>query len=217
MKRSLCLIALCLLFNACALKHTPEHSSAAAYNVQLGLGYLAQNDRMRAREKLHRALMQDPDSIEPHLALAYYYETVGEQIKAQQTYQHALEILPQSGQVNNNYGVFLCSQGDYAQALVYFDRALADTYYPNSASAYENMALCLAKMNHPEAEKYAHLALQQDPKRNSLLLKLSFILAEQKQIARAQAYLDQYHRLSEPTPASMSLARQLSSSQISKT
>ncbi len=209
MKKIIVLLAFLFALNACSLKQIPENTTAASYNVQLGLGYLAQNERVRAKEKLLRALNQAPNTLAPHLALAYYYETVDEQAKAQYTYQHALKILPKSGQVNNNYGVFLCAQGDYSQALVYFERALLDPYYTNTASAYENTALCMAKMNNAKAANYAYLAVQQDPKRSGLFFKLSYLLAEQGETQQALAYLDEYHQLNAPTQASMALVRKL--------
>jgi type IV pilus assembly protein PilF len=194
MKTIICVIT-ALLLNACSVKHTPENLTAAGYNVQLGLGYLAQDDRLRAKEKLLRAVEQAPNSQETQLALAYYYEIVGDRLAAEQIYQQALDIEPKAGQVNNNYGAFLCTQGEYQQALVHFERAAQDSHYYQTANAYENAALCSAKMAQfaPTAH-YADLALQQDPHRVNMLLKLSYLLEQQGHKTLAQHYLNRYQQ-----------------------
>ncbi|MFA6037607.1 MAG: type IV pilus biogenesis/stability protein PilW [Legionellales bacterium] len=173
------IIIAALLLNACSTKHTPENTTAAGYNVQLGLGYLEKGDTARAKEKLLRATDQAPDFIDAHLALAYYYENIGQLDFAQKTYQEALKMMPKSGQVNNNYGAFLCSHGHYEQSMVYFQRAIEDVYYNQTASAYENAALCSAKMNDTEAaQRYAHLAVAQDASKQDIFIKLSYLLEQ---------------------------------------
>ncbi len=170
------LIILPLLLSACAYKQSPENLTAASYNVELGLGYLAQDDRLRAREKLLRAAHQAPNLLKTHLALAYYYQTVGDIHAADHAYQHALKIDSKAGRTNNNYGAFLCAQGEYQDAMLYFLRAMEDPHYPQTVSAYENAALCSAKMaDDKTAAYYADLALQQDPKRTDLLLKIKIL------------------------------------------
>ncbi len=112
--------------------------------------------------------------------MAYYYETVGQIHAAEQAYQQALMLMPKSGQVNNNYGAFLCGQGHYQQALVHFERAINDAYYHQTASVYENAALCCAKKGDFEAAAhYADLAVQQDPTRTAIYSKLNAVLEQQ--------------------------------------
>ncbi|PRP61295.1 type IV pilus biogenesis/stability protein PilW, partial [Bacillus halotolerans] len=89
----------------------PDKSQAAHYNVQLGLAYLKAGDFRRAQYKLSKAIKLDPHHAEVHYAFAYYLETVGEFEKAQQEYLTALNIAPDDPKVLNNYGAFLCRQG----------------------------------------------------------------------------------------------------------
>lgn len=193
MNKIICIAAVVL--SACATQHPSENLTAADYNVQLGLGYLAQEDRVRAKDKLLHAVTLAPHALQPYLALAYYYETINNPIQAQQTYQQALQLNPDAGQVNNNYGAFLCTQGDYQQALTYLERAMADPYYKQTASAYENAALCSAKMrDYKAAAHYAALTLQQDPQRTHVLLKLNVLLEQQGQTEQAVDYLNRYQQ-----------------------
>ena len=61
-------------------------SNAAAYNTQLGLNYLKQGDRPRAKRKLFAALKQEPGSTEVNSALAYYFEETGQVEQAKSFY-----------------------------------------------------------------------------------------------------------------------------------
>jgi type IV pilus assembly protein PilF len=190
------IIFLSLLLSACATQSSVENATAAGYNVQLGLGYLAQNDPVRAKEKLLRARAQAPDSVDAHLALAYYFQTIEHPEAAQLSYAQALKLSPEGGKANNNYAAFLCAQGDYAKALDHFERAVADLYYPQTAAAYENAALCAAQI--PQwslAQEYAQMAMQQDPMRSRIWLKLSTLMAQQGDDVRAKEYLERYNQL----------------------
>lgn len=179
---------------ACSHHQTIENTTAANYNVQLGLGYLEKGDNIRAKEKLLRANQQAPDFVDGYLALAYYYEKIGQVQLAEQYYQKALKLEPKSGQVNNNYGAFLCKQGDYAKAISYFTLAMDDVYYHQSAKAYENAALCSVKLNDfTSAAKYADLAVQQDSSKQDLFLKLSYLLEQQGEKDQADLYIKRYH------------------------
>jgi type IV pilus assembly protein PilF len=189
------LICAAFLLAACATQRSSENLTAADYNVQLGLAYLEKGDTTRAKEKLLRASEQAPDLIDTHLALGFYYEQIGQQLAAQQAYQRALKIKPTDGQVNNNYGAFLCAQGDYSQSMIYFQQAIDDPYYYQTAKAYENAALCSLKMNDNQAAaRYADLAIQQDPARSDIFLKLSYLLAQQGDENNAKVYLERYQQ-----------------------
>ena len=67
-----CCGVLALLLAACASnsQHKDKPHEAAVYNVQLGLAYMNQGELERAKEKLDRALTQDPNSADVHSARA---------------------------------------------------------------------------------------------------------------------------------------------------
>src|SRR5690242_7983555 len=110
----------CLLLQACIHNKESEKLSykkpdlrkAASYNVQLGLGYLKQGDRPRAKKKLLTALEQEPTSADVNSAMAYYFEQTGEQNQAEKYYLKAITLSGNKGAQLNNYGAFLCRQGD---------------------------------------------------------------------------------------------------------
>nr|WP_028380636.1 type IV pilus biogenesis/stability protein PilW [Legionella cherrii] len=170
----LLMIVTCLFLQACAhdeesetqnLKK-PDLSKAASYNVQLGLGYLKQGDRPRAKKKLITALEQEPNSPDVNSAMAYYFEQTKELDQAEKYYLKALSVAGNSGAQLNNYGAFLCRQGDYKKAEAYFLKAVNDLKYLHTAGAYENAGLCaLSVPNEDKAKSYFAKALNQDPSR----------------------------------------------------
>lgn len=152
-------------------------SKAAEYNVQLGLGYLKQGNRIRAKKKLLAALNQAPKSPESNAAMAYYFEQTSDFVNAKKHYEKAIAL---AGTVNsvvgaqyNNYGTFLCRRGDYKKAETYFRKAVKDVRYLNTAGAYENAGLCsLAVPDDDKARSYFIQALEQDPSRRASLYEL---------------------------------------------
>ncbi len=144
----------------------PNLSKAASYNVQLGLGYLKQGDRPRAKKKLITALEQEPSSPDVNSAMAYYFEQTKELDRAEKYYLKAMSLAGNSGAQLNNYGAFLCRQGDYKKAEAYFLKAVSDLKYLHTAGAYENAGLCaLSVPSEDKAKLYFVKALNQDPSR----------------------------------------------------
>lgn len=180
------LIASCVLVLSCKSPNEKENevsfankkdlAKAASFNVQLGMGYLKQGNRSRAKKKLLTALKQQPQSPEVNAALGYYFEQTSELEQAKTYYLKAISLSSNSGAQLNNYGTFLCRQGKYAEAEKYFLRAVADMQYVNTAGAYENAGLC--SMEIPDLNKaktYYIKALKQDPGRRESLHELALI------------------------------------------
>ncbi|AHE67107.1 type IV pilus biogenesis/stability protein PilW [Legionella oakridgensis] len=209
-------IGLLLLLQACQQKSevkedvvTREYnrSEAASYNTQLGLAYLKQGNRPRAKRKLLIALSQAPDSPSVNSAMAYFMEKTGEIQEAKSYYQKALSLAPGSGAQLNNYGAFLCRQGQYNKAEEYFMKAVKDIRYENTAGAYENAGLCAMVIpNYTRAKEYFIKALEQDSSRKQSLYELVTMSIKQDQQNEALAYLQKYPNLSLRDHALLSLA-----------
>ena len=61
------------------LKQEDPTEQAGKYNVQLGTAYLQQGNYPLAKEKLERALKQNPKDANVHTSLGLLYDRVGEQ------------------------------------------------------------------------------------------------------------------------------------------
>ncbi len=102
---------------------------ASEARITLGLNYLREGDRVRARENLEKAVAFAPKYYRAQTSMAYYYQQVGENKQAEKHYRLALSSSPRNGDVLNNYGAFLCGVGRFEQADQYFKQAIEQPYY----------------------------------------------------------------------------------------
>ena len=132
------------VFSACVSQSSVDFNKqqAAKARVELALGYLQQNDFVQAKLNLDKALEHDERYYLVHSALAHFYQLQGDPEKAKQAYLQAIKLDDKQGDVYNNFGAFLCGQGELEQAYSQFNAALATPNYYHQADTYENMALC---------------------------------------------------------------------------
>lgn len=159
--RWLLLLVLVALTAACGrgnLKIIGVESVAPDYSIKQDKGA---NKRLRYQEflrlsgdrfgrgQLDEALQfaRSAQKLEPGLPDAYTMQAVieghrGQAEAAGALYRKAAELAPTQGDVLNNYGAWLCGSGHPAEALVWFDRALADPNYEGRADALANAGGC---------------------------------------------------------------------------
>ena len=90
--------------------------AAARERLQLGLTYLNRGNSEQAKYNLDKALEYAPELEDVHTALAYYYQTVGDLVRTEESYMNAISTKDASGDSMNNFGVFLCQQKQYNKA-----------------------------------------------------------------------------------------------------
>ncbi len=184
-------------------------SKAASYNTQLGLSYLKQGDRPRAKRKLFTALKQEPGSTEVQSALAYYFEQSGDMNQAKSYYLKAIALAPGAGAQLNNYGAFLCRQENYVKAIDYFLNAVKDDQYVHTAGAYENAGLCSEAIpDYDKAKLYFKKALEQDPSKKQSFYEWVKIENKLGNTRQALDLVKQYSNFSND-PVILSLAKDI--------
>ena len=152
--------------------------SGTNMDEQLGLAYLQQGDRPRAKQSLLRALNKDPRSASANSAMAYFLETTNNKKLAAIFYKKAIHFSSADEIAShwNNYGSFLCRKGDSKQAEIYFLKAVHYFKYTNTALAYENAGLCaLSVGDQLKARYFFKKALMHDPLRKQALDELVYL------------------------------------------
>jgi type IV pilus assembly protein PilF len=203
------LLPLIALLQACvAVDPQPtQNEKASAVNVELGVGYMQQNNLELANEKLLKAIRQDPKSVRAHYIYAMLQDRLLQPEKAEDNYKIALELDPKNSEANNNYGAFLCRQGRELEAEDYFMKALENPLYKTPEFAYTNAAVCLLKAGvRDRAKTYLRKALATKSDFAPALLPLSEVLFEEGDHANARFYLRRLHQVSKPTAKSLWLA-----------
>lgn len=196
-----------------------NNTTAADYNVQLGMGYLQQGDVSRAKRKLLLALQQAPDYPPAQEAMGFFYENTDEQKTAEKYYLKAIQLDPKSGRIHNNYGTFLCKLQRYQEADKQFMLAVEDLNYLKPAEAYENAGLCAMQIpDNAKASIYFQKAIAKDPQRSTSYLELAQISYKQGQYVEAQKYFTQYQgQVKELDPEALWLAIRLAREQKDQT
>lgn len=189
---------------------TERSIKTAKINAQLGITYLEHNEVLRAKHKLLIALKQAPDIPEPWYSMGYFMEATGNKEQARKYYMKAIEIAPERGDVQNNFGTYLCRIGHYDEALTHFDLAVGDPNYLGPADAYENAGLCALKIpRYRQAIDYFDHAVMQDPVRPVSLIKMAEAYYSLGHYKIAKKKLDQFLIISPPTSQSLLLSIQL--------
>ena len=184
-----------------------KNERASAVNVQLGIGYLQQNNLVLASEKLNKALRQNPKSAAAHNAFAILQDRLKQLDKAEYHYEKATSLDPGDSQAANNFGAFLCRNGRELEAEEHFLRALKNPLYNTPEYAYTNAALCLIKIKQTEkAKEYLSEAMAAKGNFGPALLTMGDLLFEEGDYSKAKPYLDQYHLVAKPSARSLWLA-----------
>ncbi|MGF1680542.1 type IV pilus biogenesis/stability protein PilW [Photobacterium minamisatsumaniensis] len=176
-------------------KQTVDKVEAAEARISLGLSYLENGQWQRARDNLELALNYAPKYYRAQNAMAYYYQRVDEPEEAEAIYRQALRDSPKNGDVQNNYGVFLCGQARYDEAISAFEKAIKQPYYYLTSASYENAALCsLKKGSKPEAKVYFEKALSYDPYRPKSMLQLAQLDINDSNLKDARVMLFKFNK-----------------------
>ena len=201
--RAVLVLGVAATISACATTPRDSRASdvdAARYNVQLGMNYLQRGDLEGAREKLERAVQQDPSLPAAHAALGMLYERAGDMRRAGDHLRRATRLAPDDPNQLNNYGGFLCRQGDRKEGIRHFDMAAGNAYYRTPEAALTNAGVCARGIPDPDlAETYLRRALDTNRNYAPALLQLADLSLDTQRFLQARAFLQRYEAL---TPAS---------------
>ena len=187
-----------------------DHEEAAKTRMSLGLTYLQNNNYTQAKKNLDKALEFNPRSADVQFAMAYYYQLVGDNLRAEEYYETAIDLAPNNGDIANSYGAFKCQNGEYEKAKAYFFDAINNRLYANAAQTYENLALCAQSQGKlDEAIGYFQDALKHQPARGKSLFLLSELYMVSEQWELAESTLRKYERVAKVTPDSLWLAYEI--------
>jgi type IV pilus assembly protein PilF len=187
----------------CASRKEAEkkQNDASTYNTQLGISYLRQGDIGLAKEKLDRALKENPDNPEVHSARAMLFDRLSLPAQADTEFKTALRLAPQDPDVSNNYAVYLCQAGRTSDGVHRFEEVARNALYRTPWIAYTNAGVCLltAKRN-ADAAKSFRQALAVRPNFAEAAYQLADLQFQEGKLPEARAQIDSYLGAFEETP-----------------
>ncbi|MEO8747668.1 MAG: type IV pilus biogenesis/stability protein PilW [Rhodanobacter sp.] len=185
---------------------------AARVHTELAQHYMAQGDLQTALEKLQQALTFDPNFAPAHTVMGLLYERINQPAKAEEHYRRAVELEPDKGAPNNNFGQFLCSVGKFKEAEGYFEKAIADPFYKTPDVALSNSGVCHLQANNvAAAEADFRRALERNPDNAEALFQLARLLYAGNNAFGASAFLQRLDALNQPTAAMLKLGYDIES------
>lgn len=201
-----------LLVSACASQPSgrdaaSESRKVAEANTSLGLQYMNRGQFEVALGKLKKALREDPHYAPAHTVTAILYERIGEDELAGKHYQKAYESDPDDGDVNNNYGTYLCKTSSQEKAIGHFMKALNDPFYSTPEVALTNAGSCALDKGDPAAaDGYLRRALKFVPDFPDALLTMASLNFDKQSYLTARAFIQRYEAVESHSPSSLILA-----------
>jgi type IV pilus assembly protein PilF len=181
---------------------------AAQFNMQLAIDYFRQGDLNQAKEKLDRALEQDPRNAKTHSTAGFLYAQLREPDKAERHYERAVSLDPKDPEIRNNFSVFLCGQGKFARGEKQALEAIADPLYRTPELALYNAGLCAqGAKDDKRAENYFRRALAVQPRFAPALLEMAAVEYRTQNYLPARAFIERYMSAQRPpSPQALLLA-----------
>lgn len=208
------LLTLCLLLGALPASADKQdddtRAEAARINVRLGVEYMKQGQLATAREKIEKALEQNPRDPSVQFGAGLLYEQLREPEKAERHYRQALRLEPDNPDAQNALGAFLCRNGQPAKGEAAFVEAAENPLYRTPEVAFTNAGVCARRAGRlAEAEAHVRRALAQPAIYPEALIQMAGISYERANYLQARAFLQRYLDAAPGTAAVLLLGHQI--------
>lgn len=163
-----------------------------------------------AERKVREALKLAPEAPDALVLQAGIDDRRGRTRQAGENFRKAAELAPQRGDVLNNYGAWLCQQGQPAESLVWFDRALQAPGYATPGEAQANAGSCALDAGQLErAERDLRAALVAAPANPVALESMAQLSFRQGRYMEARAFAERRIAAAPATLSVLQLASQI--------
>lgn len=182
----------------------PDAERAAEINLQIGTDYLRKNDLVQAKEKIDKALEQNPRNSNVQITAGLLYERLGKSDKAESHFARGLALDPQNPEVQNNYGAYLCQKGKYKRGEKLMIEAATNRLYRTPEVAYLNAATCAANGGDVKgAEENLRKSLAVRPQFGDALFQMADLQYRQTDYLSARGFLERYLAVGRTSPATL--------------
>ncbi len=196
MKTFVSILCISVLLTACVQVNPPKDVSSeekAKVYLQMGIRYMELGKLNIAKTNLEKALDYDSGNANVHNAFAVLSERIKRFDDAKYHYQRAVSLDEENPQPKNNYGRFLCEQGDYKQGMAHLNVALNMPLNQRKWFALTNAGLCkLRQGDKKQAEIYFRKALAYNPNYSPALLEMQKISYHKRNYMSSRAFLQRY-------------------------
>jgi type IV pilus assembly protein PilF len=183
------------------LKQESQQVTASKYNIQLGTAYMQQGNYALAKDKLERALKQNPKDPDVHTSLGLLYDRTGDPKLADKHFREALHLAPDKPDLSNNYAIYLCKNGRTDEGVERFNAVANNKFYRTPEVALTNAGVCLLGAKRlDEAGQHFAAAIRAKPNYTEATVQLASLQLQRGQVAEARKVVDTYLNAFRPDP-----------------
>ena len=174
---------------------------AGRINARLAMEYLKRDQLVVARDKVEKALVQNPRDVTVQLAAGLVYERLLDKKRAERHFRQALRADADSPEAQNALGAFLCRNEEYGRGEDMFLKAARNQLYRTPEVAYTNAGVCArAAGKLDRAEQFLRQALAMRSDYAETHVQLAGVLLERGNHLQARAFIERYLAVARATP-----------------
>lgn len=192
------------------IREDGRRRSDAFQLAQTARARLLSGDAASALKAAERAVALDAGLADAHAMRALSLDALGRGREAGPHHRRAAELSPTDGAALNNYGTWLCANGQAAQSLPLFQQAAAAPGYATPDAALANLGLCALKLGDTErAARSLREAIALAPTNAPALRALAEVELARGRALEARAFIERRLAAAPADPESLLLASQI--------
>ncbi len=215
--RLFALALLAVLASGCVSQSTTEMRTSdqpgvvdlkrrAEVHVALASEYYQRGSYPIALEETRLAIKDDPNLVTAYNMQGLIYMELRESASARASFEQALRIAPNDGDSMNNYGFFLCLNGEVDRGIEYVRRVQNNSLFSRPEKPLNIAGMCeRIRGRYQEAIEYFGRAVSYDPNLVVALYNLADLHYQRGAMPEAQNYYQRYSKLADPTAAALAL------------
>jgi type IV pilus assembly protein PilF len=183
---------------------------AGRINARLAMEYLKRDQLQTAQEKIDKALKENPKDANVQMSAGLVYERLHKTKLAEKHFRLALRADPDSPEVQNALGAFLCRNEKQAKGEEMFVKAAANPLYRTPFVAFTNAGVCARSAGDLElAERYLRQALTARADYPETYAQLAGVLHERGSDLQARAFVERFLDAAPATPEMLLLGHDI--------
>lgn len=182
----------------------PQPERAAEINLEIGIDHMRKGNLQAAKEKIDRALEQNPRYARAHAIAAMLYSRLGDANKADSHFQRAVSLDSADPEIKNMYAAYLCQNNKFERGEKMALEAAANQLYKTPEVAYLNAGNCARGAgNLKGAEENYRQALRAKPRFSEALFQMAELEYHQTEYMSARGFLERYLEVGRTSPATL--------------
>jgi type IV pilus assembly protein PilF len=178
----------------------------ARLHTDLAAGYYERGQMDVALDELNIVVALNPNFAQAYNVYGLVYSVLGEDRKAEQNFERALQLAPDDSDIHHNWGWYLCQHKREREALAEFEIAVRNPLYKTPEIALVNAGRCATTIGDMRAaDMYFRRALVAQPGNALANYGLALIAYKEARYQDARGWMKGVMQTSSPPPEALYL------------